>query len=153
LRLVWLVAAGVLLVPGMARAQSHIGLRAYGIVDLDAVAAKQSFKAVLGTSQLKAFGGGVDVTDLWKHLFVRVAATRARKTSGRVWRSGDRHREGVHRSLGSAGPARARGARRRRRVEGLRRERSRRRYGAHYDRHSHQKIKPLQERQEIRRAF
>ena len=62
LRLACVVAAGVLLVPGMARAQGHIGIHAYGIVDLDALAAKQSFEAVLGTSQLKAFGGGVGKT-------------------------------------------------------------------------------------------
>ncbi len=88
----------VLALPGMARAAggqnpqagppSSIALRAYGIVDLDSVAATQSFTAVLGTSKLKAFGGGVDVVDIWKHLFVRVAVTRARKTGSRVFVSG-----------------------------------------------------------------
>ena len=86
LRLACVVAAGVLFLPGTAHAQ--IGLRAYGIVDLDSVAAKQSFKAVLGTAKLTAFGGGVDVTDIWKHLFARVAVTRARKTGSRGFVSG-----------------------------------------------------------------
>ena len=88
LRLVCVVAAGVLLFPGSARAQGNIGLHAYGIVDLDALTAKQSFEAVLGTSQLKAFGGGVEVADIWKHVFVRVAVTRARKTGSRGFVSG-----------------------------------------------------------------
>ena len=88
LRLAWVVAAGVLLGPETARAQGQLGLHAYGIVDLDALAAKQTFEAVLGTSQLKAFGGGVDVVDIWKHLFARVAVTRVRKTGSRGFVSG-----------------------------------------------------------------
>jgi hypothetical protein len=67
------------------RAPSPIGLRAYGIVALDALAAKDSFDAVVGTSQLTAFGGGVDVVDLWKHVFARVAVTRASKSGSRVF--------------------------------------------------------------------
>jgi hypothetical protein len=92
------VAAVVLAVPAVARAaagtadqagsSSPVGVRAYGIVDLDAVAAKQSFEAVLGTSQLRAFGGGVDVVNIWKHVFVRAAVTRARKTGIRAVVSG-----------------------------------------------------------------
>lgn len=68
-----------------AKAPLPIGLRAYGIVDLDALAARESFEAVLGTSKLTAFGGGVDVVDIWKHLFARVAVTRARKSGSRVF--------------------------------------------------------------------
>jgi hypothetical protein len=68
-----------------APAAAPIGLRAYGIVDLDALAATDSFNAVVGTSHLPAFGGGVDVVDIWKHLFVRAAVTRARKSGSRVF--------------------------------------------------------------------
>jgi hypothetical protein len=67
---------------------SGVGLRAYGAVDLDVMAAVQTFQAVLGTSHLPAYGGGVDVTDLWKHLFARVAATRIRKSGTRVFADG-----------------------------------------------------------------
>jgi hypothetical protein len=95
LRLACAAAAIVLALPGAARAQnpqpkapSAIGLRAYGIVDADTLAAKDSFEAVLGTSRLTAFGGGVDVTDIWRHVFVRVAATHASKTGSRVFVSG-----------------------------------------------------------------
>ena len=77
-----------LCVPGVARAQGGIGLHAYGIVDVDSLAAKDSFEAVLGTSQLKAFGAGVEAVDIWKHVFVRAAVTRARKTGTRGFVSG-----------------------------------------------------------------
>ena len=87
--------AAIILLPGAARAQaqqpkapSAIGFRAYGIFDADTMAAKDSFEAVLGTSRLTAFGGGVDVTDIWKHVFVRVAATHASKDGSRVFVSG-----------------------------------------------------------------
>ena len=88
LGLACVVAAGVLLFPGSARAQGHFGLHAYAIVDLDALTAKRSFEAVLGTSQLKAFGGGAEVADVWKHLFVRVAVTRAQEKGSRGFVSG-----------------------------------------------------------------
>jgi hypothetical protein len=88
----------VLAGPGVARAAGGqnaqagapfpLGFRAYGIVDFDSVAMKQSFDAVLGTSQVKAFGGGVEVVDIWKHLFARVTVTRARKRGSRVFVSG-----------------------------------------------------------------
>jgi hypothetical protein len=81
------MAAAVLLFPGTARAQG-IGLHPYGIVDLDTLAATRSFDAVLGTSQITAFGAGVDVTDIWKHLFFRVAATRAQEKGTRGFVSG-----------------------------------------------------------------
>jgi hypothetical protein len=95
LRLASVAAALVLALPGAARAGQTapstappIGLRAYAIVDLDALAAKESFAAVFGTSQLTAFGGGVDVVDIWKHLFARVAFTRAQEKGTRVFVSG-----------------------------------------------------------------
>jgi len=95
-RCVCVAAAFVVVVPGAARAgqaappgpPSPIGLRAYAIVDLDALAAKESFAAVLGSSQFTAAGGGLDVVDIWKHLFARVAVTRARQTGSRVFVSG-----------------------------------------------------------------
>jgi hypothetical protein len=100
LRLACALAAGVLALPAPARAGEQqnappraprkpisISLRAYGIVDYNNLAAKQSFEAVLGTSKLKAFGAGVEV-DIWKNIFVRVAGTRARETGTRVFVSG-----------------------------------------------------------------
>jgi hypothetical protein len=103
LRLACVLAAVMLAMPAVARAGPDqdaqnpqparprkplsIGLRAYGIVDFNTLAAKESFEAVLGTPKLKAYGGGVEV-DIWKNIFVRVAGTRARETGSRVFVSG-----------------------------------------------------------------
>jgi len=65
-----------------------VGLHAYVAIDLDVLAAVQTFQAVLGTSHLPAYGGGVDVTDLWKHFFARVAATHMHKRGSRVFVDG-----------------------------------------------------------------
>jgi hypothetical protein len=65
-------------------AKGHAGLHAYAAVDADRMAATRSFDAVLGTSTLIGYGGGVDVTDLWKHLFVRGAVTHATKKGSRA---------------------------------------------------------------------
>lgn len=91
-RFVCAAASLLLTLPAPAAAQdapsassSRIGLRAYGVVELNTLAAKDSFDAVLGTSRLTALGGGADVVDIWKHLFARVAVTRARKTGTRIF--------------------------------------------------------------------
>jgi hypothetical protein len=55
----------------------------YALFDLDSMAAKNSFKAVLGSSQLFAPGGGGEILDVWKHVFVRVAASHASKSGTR----------------------------------------------------------------------
>src|ERR1700682_3089295 len=60
-------------VPAPAPAQTtgssgseRIGVRAYAAVDLNRLAAQKSFDAVLGTSQLTAFGGGAALLHVWK---------------------------------------------------------------------------------------
>lgn len=63
---------------------SSVGLRGYAVIDADAMAATESFKAVFGSSQMTAFGGGAEV-DIWKHLFLRIAASRAERTGTRVF--------------------------------------------------------------------
>ena len=62
-----------------------IGVRAYAAVDLDRLAAQKSFDAVLGSSQLTGFGGGVDVLNVWKTLFLRVSASRISKGGSRAF--------------------------------------------------------------------
>jgi opacity protein-like surface antigen len=59
-------------------------VHAYAAVDADTMAASRSFDAVLGTSTLIGYGGGVDIEDLWKHLFVRAAVTHTSKTGTRA---------------------------------------------------------------------
>jgi hypothetical protein len=63
----------------------RIGVRAYAAVDLDRLTARKSFDAVLGTSQLTGFGGGADVLNVWKTLFVRVSASRISKGGNRAF--------------------------------------------------------------------
>jgi opacity protein-like surface antigen len=64
------------------------GLHAYAAVDFEIFDASKTFDAVLGTSRLPAYGGGVDVTDIWKHVFVRVAVTHLSKKGSRVFVDG-----------------------------------------------------------------
>jgi hypothetical protein len=48
------------------------------------MAASDTFTAVLGTSTLSGHGGGAEVLNIWKGLFMRVAATTATKDGSRV---------------------------------------------------------------------
>lgn len=63
---------------------STMHFRVYAAVDFDILAAKQSYKAVLGSSNVTAVGAGADV-DVSKHAFVRAAFTHASKTGSRVF--------------------------------------------------------------------
>src|SRR5262249_32644992 len=62
-----------------------VGIRAFGVVDTDALTAHQSFDAVLGTSRLTAFGGGADVLNIWKTVFVRAALSHTNKSGNRAF--------------------------------------------------------------------
>lgn len=85
-----LTVVAMLAVASVASAQTggHIGARVFGVVDINQMAASDSFKAVVDTSTLKAYGAGVDVTGLWKNLFARVAFTQAKKDGERAVVSG-----------------------------------------------------------------
>src|SRR5438309_5579682 len=65
--------------------RQSLGFRAFGAVDVDALTAQKSFDAVLGTSQLTAFGGGADVLNVWKTAFVRVAVSHATGSGNRAF--------------------------------------------------------------------
>lgn len=60
------------------------GVRIFVAVDANALAASQTFDAVLGTSTLTGVGGGADVIGLWRGVFVRVGASSMKKTGSRV---------------------------------------------------------------------
>lgn len=62
-----------------------IGIRVYGAVDFDQLAATQSYQAVLGTSHVLAYGGGVDILDVWRHAFIRGAVTHGSRNGSRVF--------------------------------------------------------------------
>lgn len=68
-----------------AARHATLGIRVYGMFDFTTLAAKQSYSAVLGSSHVKAFGGGADVVDVWKHVFVRVAVSHATEDGSRVF--------------------------------------------------------------------
>jgi len=92
--LIPLACACVALAPRVAAAEEPqapssttrpaIGLHPYAVIDGNTMAASSSFEAVLGTATLLGYGGGVDLTDLWKHLFARVAVTHATKEGTRA---------------------------------------------------------------------
>jgi opacity protein-like surface antigen len=65
-------------------ATNTVGLRAYGVFDITAVAASKSFDAVFGSSQLFAGGGGAEI-DVWHHLFLRIAVTYVQRHGSRVF--------------------------------------------------------------------
>jgi opacity protein-like surface antigen len=62
-----------------------VGIRGYFAIDLDRMAAQESFDAVLGKSNLTGFGGGVDVLNVWKGLFIRGAVSHANESGNRVF--------------------------------------------------------------------
>jgi hypothetical protein len=67
-----------------ARPRQQLGVRAFAALDADALAATNTFDAVLGTHVLAARGGGAELLNVWKGLFVRVGATSASKAGTRV---------------------------------------------------------------------
>ena len=73
--------------PPTASAQS-LGAQAFAAIDFNAFAASNTFNAVFGSSVIPGYGGGVDITGVWRNLFVRVAVTRISKTGSRVFVNG-----------------------------------------------------------------
>lgn len=90
-RLLLTALALSVVLPAVASAQGGPGTNAAGpgvrlffAADFNAMAASKSFDAVLGSSSVTALGGGADITNVWSGLFVRVAATRAKKDGDRA---------------------------------------------------------------------
>ena len=61
-----------------------VGVRAFFLLDRVAMNASESFKATLDSSSLTGYGGGVDVTRLWRGFFVRGAFSRLSGEGERV---------------------------------------------------------------------
>ena len=76
---------------GSAAAQTaagpSVGFRAYGLVDGNTMAAADSFDAIFASHRMTAVGGGAEI-DVWHHLFLRIAASRAQRTGSRVFVDG-----------------------------------------------------------------
>lgn len=66
-----------------------VGLHAYGLFELEKMAAGNSFTAVYESSTMFGFGGGIDVTRLFGGLFMRFAFVRGSKDGESVAVDGD----------------------------------------------------------------
>jgi hypothetical protein len=78
--------------PGGASVASMVGVHGFFIVEREKMQAKNTFDAILADSSkstLTLAGGGVEITRLWKGLFFRVAATRAKNDGSRVFIADD----------------------------------------------------------------
>lgn len=84
-RLTVMVALAVLAVPSIARAGGPIGAQAFAAIDFNAFSASKTYKAIFGSSTIPGYGGGADVTGLWKNLFIRFDVTSISKTGSRVF--------------------------------------------------------------------
>ena len=62
-----------------------IGFRGFGTVTFDKMAASDSFRAVTGEDTVVFWGGGAQVTNLWRGLFAEVAFEFAKKDGERVF--------------------------------------------------------------------
>jgi opacity protein-like surface antigen len=73
--------ACAVLPPASGFAQS-IGIRGYATFGVAQLAAKDTFEAVADTSQQPVFGGGVQVTNIWKGIFADVGVAQIRTIDG-----------------------------------------------------------------------
>lgn len=65
-------------------AQDRPGLIAFGSYDFLSITSNQTFNAVFGTSKMHATGAGIDVVNIWRHVFVRVAASKGSLAGQRI---------------------------------------------------------------------
>ena len=84
-RLTVMFAAATLAVPSAAHAGPPIGLQAFAAIDFNQFAASKTYNAIFGSSSIPGYGGGADITNIWKQVFIRVAVTRVSKTGSRVF--------------------------------------------------------------------
>lgn len=73
--------------PAWAQTSGADGFRGRLFVHFEgqAMTAKKSFDAVMGSSTITGFGAGLEAQDLWRGLFVRGAVSRLSKTGERVF--------------------------------------------------------------------
>jgi opacity protein-like surface antigen len=76
-----LLLALAALAPVPASAQS-LGIRGYATFGVAQLAAKDSFEAVADLSQQPVFGGGVQVTNIWKGVFADVGVAQIQTIDG-----------------------------------------------------------------------
>lgn len=74
---------------GRPRATTAPGFRVFGGVTFERMAASESFKAITGSDVVRSYGGGLQITNLWRGLFVEASAARASVDGERVFVFGD----------------------------------------------------------------
>jgi hypothetical protein len=85
-RLTMICAATALVVPSVARAgDPPVGVHAFAAIDFNQFAASNTFRAIFNSATIPGYGGGADITGLWRQLFLRVAFTRLTKDGTRVF--------------------------------------------------------------------
>lgn len=65
-------------------AQDRPGISAFGTYDWLSITSSKTFDAVFGTSKTQAIGAGADIVNVWKHVFLRVAASKTSMDGERV---------------------------------------------------------------------
>ncbi len=70
--------------PARAPVPQKLGVRAYFLVDSNALAASETFEATMGSSTFSALGGGGELIGIWRGLFARVAFSAMKETGTRV---------------------------------------------------------------------
>lgn len=79
-----IMSAAFLRLASPAEAQS-LSFRGVGAFGMESMTASESFDAVVGSSSLGQFGGGVQVVNLWKSLFVEATVERSKADGERVF--------------------------------------------------------------------
>jgi opacity protein-like surface antigen len=68
-----------------ASGASRIGARAFGHLEWQVMTAKDSFEAFTGETTLKGFGGGGEVQNLWRNVFLRASVSRMTEQGDRIF--------------------------------------------------------------------
>lgn len=71
--------------PARRTATTSLGLRLVGTFAADRMTAREAFDAVTGSDVVQSYGGGVQITNLWRGLFVEAAIERSRVDGERVF--------------------------------------------------------------------
>lgn len=87
-RLVFALSGLTLLLARPAAAQEPLSVRGFGTVATESQAASDTFDAVFETTRTTSFGGGLQVTNVWRGLFLEVGAERASLDGERVFVDG-----------------------------------------------------------------
>jgi len=81
-RLLFTFAVVAATAPAPAFAQQSLGIRGYVLFGVAQLAAKDTFEALADTSQQPVFGGGIQVTHIWRGVFADVGSSQIQTIDG-----------------------------------------------------------------------